>query len=75
MPKTRGRPKQDRTYDVMLRVRVNSETDQLIRQAAESTARRKGSGDLSSWVRETLTVAARRDLAKDGGGPKTAAGD
>jgi uncharacterized protein (DUF1778 family) len=67
MPKPRGRPKLDRTYDVMLRVRVNSETDQLIRQAAEIAARRKGSGDVSSWVRETLTAAARRELAKEGG--------
>lgn len=67
MPKPRGRPKQDRTYDVMLRVRVASETDQLIRQAAEIAARRKGSGDVSSWVRETLTAAARRELAKESG--------
>lgn len=63
-----GRPKKDRTYDVTLRVRVLSEHDALIRRAAEVAARRKGSGDLSSWVRETLVVAARRELAKEGGG-------
>jgi hypothetical protein len=56
----------------MLRVRVTSEVDTLVRQAAESAARRKGSGDLSSWVREVLVAAARRELAKEGGGPKTA---
>lgn len=59
----------------MLRVRVAPEHDDLIRQAAESAARRKGSGDMSSWVRETLVAAARRELAKDGGGPKSAPGD
>jgi uncharacterized protein (DUF1778 family) len=69
-----GRPKKERTYAVMLRVRVLPEHDDLIRRAAEAAARRKGSGDLSSWVRETLVAAARRELAKDGGGPKTAAG-
>ena len=40
------------------------ETDALIRRAAESAACRKGSGDVSSWVREMLTAAARRELAK-----------
>jgi len=63
-----------RTYDVMLRVRVNEETDRLVREAAESAARRKGSGDVSSWVREILTAAARREL-REGGGLRTAAGD
>ena len=46
----------------MLRVRVTSETDRLVREAAESAGRRKGSGDVSSWVREILTAAARREL-------------
>lgn len=59
-----GRPKAERSYSVTLRVRVLPETDTLIRRAAESAARRKGSGDVSSWVRETLTAAARRELAK-----------
>lgn len=68
-----GRPKQERTYSVMLRVRVLPEHDELLRRAAESAAKRKGSGDFSSWVRETLVAAARRELAKDGSGPKTAA--
>jgi len=51
----------------MLRVRVLEEHDELIRQAAEITARRKGSGDVSSWVREVLVAAARRVVAKEGG--------
>jgi hypothetical protein len=63
----RGGPKADRTYSVMLRVRVAPEHDELIREAADSAARRKGSGDLSSWIRETLVAAARRELAKRGG--------
>jgi hypothetical protein len=66
----RGRPKKERTYAVMLRVRVLPETDDLIRTAAEAAARRKGSGDVSSWVRETLVAAARRELAKGGGEPE-----
>jgi len=40
----------------------------LIRQAADSVSRRKGTGDLSAWVRETLVTAARKELAKDGKG-------
>jgi hypothetical protein len=61
-----GRPKKDpaQTFPVMLRVRVTAETDHLVRQAAESAARRKGTGDVSSWIREVLTVAARRELAR-----------
>ena len=59
-----GRPKKDpeKSFPVMLRVRVTSETDRLVREAAESAGRRKGSGDVSSWVREILTAAARREL-------------
>jgi hypothetical protein len=60
----RGRPKADRTYSVMLRVRVAPEHDELIRQAAEAAGQRKGSGDLSSWIRETLVAAARKELAR-----------
>lgn len=59
-----GPPKKDpaQTFPIMLRVRVTAETDRLVREAAESAAHRKGSGDVSSWVREILTVAARREL-------------
>ena len=63
----RGRPKADRAYSVMLRVRVAPEHDDLIRQAAEAAAQRKGSGDLSSWIRETLVGAARRELKRGEG--------
>jgi len=62
-----GRPKQERTYSVMLRVRVAPEHDEMIRRAAKIAARRKGSGDVSSWVREVLVAAARRVVAKEGG--------
>jgi hypothetical protein len=63
-----GRPKADRTYSVMLRVRVAPEHDELIREAADSAARRRGSGDLSSWIREQLVAAARRELKKGADG-------
>lgn len=66
MPRT-GRPKQERTYSVMLRVRVAPEHDELIREAADAAASRKGTGDVSSWVRETLVAAARRELKKRDG--------
>jgi len=64
---TLGRPKSDRTYSVTLRVRVAPEHDDLIRQAAETSARRRGTGDLSAWIRETLVAAARRELKKGTG--------
>ena len=67
-----GRPKKDRAYSVMLRVRVLPEHDEMIRQAAQFAARRKGTGDVSSWIRETLVAAARREIAREEGGPKTA---
>jgi uncharacterized protein (DUF1778 family) len=70
-----GRPPKERAYSVMLRVRVLPEHDELIKQAAELAARRKGTGDVSSWVREVLVSAARREVAKGGDGPKTAPGD
>lgn len=64
-----GRPKKapNRVYNVTLRVRVRQEDDQLIREGAAAAAKRKGTGDLSSWVRETLVTAARRELARNGG--------
>lgn len=65
MPKT-GRPKEERTYSVMLRVRVAPEHDVLIREAADAARLRKGTGDVSSWVRETLVAAARKELKKRG---------
>jgi hypothetical protein len=57
-------PKTDRTYSEMLRFRFTPEHAGLIRGAAESAARRKGTGDMSSWVRETLIAAAKKELAK-----------
>jgi uncharacterized protein (DUF1778 family) len=67
-----GRPKKKNPFSVMVRVRVLPEHDELIRQAAELEAIRKGSGDVSSWVREVLVAAARRVVAKGVGGPKAA---
>jgi len=50
-----------------MRVRLLPEHDALIREAAEHALQRKGSGDLSDWLRETLVTAARRELKRDGG--------
>ena len=60
-------PTADRTYSDMLRFRFTPEHAALIREAAQSAARRKGTGDVSSWVRETLVAAARRELKKGEG--------
>jgi len=57
----------ERTYSEMLRFRVTPEHAALIREAAESAARRKGTGDLSAWVRETLVAAARKELKRSDG--------
>lgn len=67
----RGRPKADRTYSEMLRFRFTPEHATLIREAAESAARRKGTGDMSAWVRETLVAAAKKELAREGKGDRT----
>jgi uncharacterized protein (DUF1778 family) len=62
-----ARPKEERTHEASIRVRLLPEHDALIREAAEHALRRKGSGNLSDWVREALVAAARRELAKEGG--------
>jgi hypothetical protein len=63
------RPKieESRKHSASLRVRLLPEHDALIREAAEHAVRRKGSGDLSDWLREALVAAARRELKRDGG--------
>ena len=65
-----GRPKKDRAYNSMLRVRVLPEHNELIRQAAQLAARRKGTKDVSSWIREVLVAAARREVARAEGNPE-----
>jgi hypothetical protein len=50
-----------------MRVRLLPEHDALIREAAEHAVRRKGSGDLSDWLREVLVAAARRELKRGEG--------
>lgn len=57
-------PKADRIYSEMLRFRFTPEHATLIREAAESSARRKGTGDMSAWVRATLVAAAKKELAR-----------
>ena len=63
------RPKKEesRRHTASMRVRLFPEHDALIREAAEHAVRRKGSGDLSDWLRETLVAAARRELKKGDG--------
>jgi len=63
------RPKieESRKHSASIRVRLLPEHDALIREAAEHAVRRKGSGDLSDWLREVLVTAARKELARDKG--------
>lgn len=64
-----ARPKieESRKHSASMRVRLLPEHDALIREAAERAVRRKGSGDLSDWLRETLVAAARRELKREDG--------
>lgn len=64
-----ARPKieESRRHSASMRVRLLPEHDALIREAAEHALKRKGSGDLSDWLREVLVAAARRELKRDGG--------
>lgn len=55
----------ERTYSEMLRFRMSPEHAALVREAAERASRRKGTGDLSAWIRETLVEAARKELSKE----------
>jgi uncharacterized protein (DUF1778 family) len=63
------RPKieESRKHSSSMRVRLLPEHDALIREAAEHAVRRKGSGDLSDWLREVLVAAARRELKRGEG--------
>jgi uncharacterized protein (DUF1778 family) len=61
----------ERMHSEMLRFRVSPEHASLIREAAVNAGRRKGTGDLSAWIRETLVAAARKELARDEKGGKT----
>ena len=56
-----------RRHSAALHIRLFPEHQELVRLAAESAARRKGAGDLSSWIRETLVAAARRELKRGDG--------
>ncbi len=56
--------KPKRKHSAALHIRLFPEHEELIRQAAESATRRRGAGDLSSWIRETLVAAARRELKR-----------
>jgi hypothetical protein len=64
-----ARPKieESRRHSASMRVRLLPEHDALIREAADRALRRKGSGDLSDWLREVLVAAARRELKRDDG--------
>jgi hypothetical protein len=64
-----ARPKieESRRHSASMRVRLLPEHDALIREAADHALRRKGSGDLSDWLREVLVAAARRELKRDDG--------
>lgn len=53
-----------RTHSDMLRVRVTPEVRELIERAADSAAKRRGTGTVSDWVRESLVAAAREELGE-----------
>lgn len=59
-----AKTKEERTHAASIRVRLLPEHDALIREAAERALQRKGSGNLSDWIRETLVAAARRELKR-----------
>jgi hypothetical protein len=65
------RPKKEelRRHSASMRVRLFPKHDVLIREAAARAVQRKGSSDLSDWLRETLVSAARRELKRDSGEP------
>lgn len=54
-----ARPKADKTQDAALRLRLLSEHQELIRQAAELAGL-----SISAWMRERLIRAARREIAQ-----------
>jgi len=54
-----ARPKADKTQDAALRLRLLSEHQELIRQAAELAGL-----SVSAWMRERLIRAARREIAQ-----------
>lgn len=55
-----------RHHSSMIRVRVAPEVRELIERAAESAAKRRGTGTVSDWVRESLVRAAREELGETG---------
>jgi hypothetical protein len=62
----RGRPPKPDTFDTDVRTRLFSRHKELLQRAADHAAeRRGGSGDLSSWMRETLIKTAREELGED----------
>lgn len=56
-----ARPKSEKTQDAALRLRLLSEHEQVMRQAAELAGL-----SLSAWMRERLIRAARREIAEAG---------
>jgi len=64
-----ARPKMEeaRRHSGSLRVRLLPDHETLIREAAAHAVKRKGSGDLSDWMREVLVAAARRELKRSEG--------
>jgi uncharacterized protein (DUF1778 family) len=54
--------------DEEIKLRLSATQKQLIEQAAAHCVERRGTGNLSDWVRQALIQAARRELGpvKDG---------
>jgi uncharacterized protein (DUF1778 family) len=64
MAKRAQKAEENRTHSDMIRVRTTPEVRELIERAAESAAKRRGTGTVSDWVRETLVAAARQELGE-----------
>jgi uncharacterized protein (DUF1778 family) len=56
-----ARPKAEKTQDAALRLRLLSEHETLMRQAAELAGL-----SLSAWMRERLIRAAKREISEAG---------
>jgi uncharacterized protein (DUF1778 family) len=67
--KTRGpgRPKKDRPLDGGIRVRLNSEDEDLIQRAATKVMAPRGKVEVSAWMREVVIREAREVLGEEEG--------
>ena len=53
-----------RRHSADIRLRLMPEHDDLIRRAAEQVAQRRGSGNVSTWLRDVAILAAQEELGE-----------